>query len=95
MAAQAVQRIAKLYKIERECRDLCPQDRLAIRQVQAKPLWAELQVWLQLERSRVPDGSAIARAIDYSLNHWAALTANLKNGSVPVDNNHIENLMRP
>ena len=41
------------------------------------------------------DGSAIARALDYSLNHWAALTAHLHDGRLPVDNNHIERLMRP
>jgi len=43
----------------------------------------------------VPDGSAIAGAIDYSLNAWAALTVNLNDGMVQVDNNHIENQMRP
>jgi transposase len=95
IAQQAVQRIAGLYRIEREARELNAQDRLALRQSHAAPLWAELHVWLQLERSRVPDGSAIASAIDYSLNHWTALTANLRDGRVPIDNNHIENLMRP
>ena len=55
----------------------------------------EMHVWLQLERQRVPDGSGIAGAIDYGLNHWAALTANLQDGNVPVDNNHCENQMRP
>ena len=43
----------------------------------------------------MPDGSAIAGAIDYSLNAWAALTANLNDAMVQVDNNHIERLMRP
>ena len=58
-------------------------------------LWQELHVWLQLERNRVPDGSAIAKAIDYSLNHWAGLGRFLLDGAVPIDNNHIENQMRP
>ena len=71
------------------------EQRLAMRQARAKPLWEELHVWLRLERGRVPEGSAIAGAIDYSLNAWAALTANLHDGMVQVDNNHIENLMRP
>ena len=44
-------------------------------QERSEPLWEELHVWLQLERSRVPDGSAIAKAIDYSLNRWEALAA--------------------
>ena len=95
VALQAVQRIAMLYRIERAARDLTSNERLAMRQDQSRPLWQELHVWLRLERVRVPDGSAIAAAIDYSLNHWKALTANLQDGRVPIDNNHVENLMRP
>ena len=95
VAAQAVQRIAMLYGIERAARDLSIKQRLDMRQARAKPLYEEMHVWLQLERARVPDGSAIANAIDYSLNRWTALTANLVDGDIPIDNNHIENLMRP
>ena len=60
-----------------------------------RPLWEELHAWLALERRRVPDGSATAKAIDYSLRHWNALTRNLLDGNVPVDNNHLGNLVRP
>jgi len=95
VALQAVQRIAWIYRIEAEARDLPEGGRLALRQAQARPHWEGLHAWLRLERQRVPDGSAIAGAIDYSLNHWAALTLNLHDGRVPVDNNHVENLMRP
>jgi transposase len=95
VATQAIQRIAWIYRIERELGDLNAQDRLAQRQARAKPLWEEMFAWLTLERQRVPDGSGTARALDYSLNHWNALTANLREGNVPVDNNHLENLMRP
>jgi hypothetical protein len=38
---------------------------------------------------------AIAKALDYSLRHWAALTRHLSDGDVPVSNNHLENLIRP
>jgi transposase len=51
--------------------------------------------WLKLERTRVPDGSAIAKAIDYSLNHWVGLGRYLLDGDVPIDNNHVENRIRP
>jgi len=95
VAAQAIGRIAWIYQIERELAELTAEERLAQRQVRAKPLWEELLAWLTLERQRVPDGSAIAKALDYSLNHWEALTANLRDGCVPLDNNHLENLMRP
>ena len=43
----------------------------------------------------MPDGSAIAKALGYSLNHWTALTHHLLDGAVPVDNNQLENQMRP
>ena len=95
VAAQAIQRIAWLYRIESDARELTSEHRLQMRQERSKPLWEELHVWLQLERTRVPDGSAIARAIDYSLNHWEALSRFLLDGDVPIDNNHIENQMRP
>ena len=95
VALQAVQRIAWIYRIEREVQSLSVDERLAVRQSRSKPLWEEMHVWLQFERQRVPDGSGIAGAIDYSLSHWAALTANLRDANVPVDNNHCENQMRP
>jgi transposase len=43
----------------------------------------------------VSEGTAIAKAIDYSLKRWAALTRFLDDGEVPVDNNWIENRIRP
>lgn len=95
VGTQALQRIAALYQIERQVKGLLAEDRLAIRQSSAKPLCEDLHAWLKLERQRVPEGSATAKAIDYSLNRWEALTAYLDNGAVQIDNNHIENLMRP
>ena len=71
------------------------QERLAARQTSSKPLCDDLHEWLKLERQLVPDGSATAKAIDYSLKRWDALTVYLNNGNVQIDNNHIENLIRP
>ena len=95
VAKQAIQRIAWLYRVEADARGLTAEQRLQMRLDRSKPLWLELHVWLQLERQRVPDGSAIAKAIDYSLNHWAGLSRFLLDGAVPIDNNHIENQMLP
>mgnify|MGYP002336255326 CR=1 FL=1 len=95
VAGQAIQRIAWLYMIEADARQLSAEQRLRMRQERSKPLWEELHVWLKLERLRVPDGSSIAKAIDYSLNRWDALSQFLLDGNVPIDNNHLENQMRP
>ena len=44
---------------------------------------------------KVPDGSAIARALDYSLGRWVALTRFLDDAALPIDNNWVENRIRP
>jgi transposase len=95
VGTQAIQRIAALYKIEREIKAFSVEDRHAARQSSSKALCKDLHEWLELERQRVPEGSATAKAIAYSLNRWDALTAYLDNGAVQIDNNHIENLVRP
>jgi transposase len=43
----------------------------------------------------VPDGSATAKAIDYSLKRWQALTRYIDDGDVPISNNWVENQIRP
>jgi len=95
VAAQAIQRIAWLYKIEADARALTCDERLRMRKERSQPLWEEMQAWLKLERTRVPDGSAIAKAIDYSLNHCVGLGRYLLDGDVPIDNNYVENRIRP
>jgi transposase len=95
VAGEALQYIQTLYRIEREAADLDPAERFALRQEQAKPLADAFHAWLITQRTRVPNGSAIARAIDYSLKRWTALTRYLQDGEVPVDNHHLENRIRP
>ena len=73
VAAQAIQRIAWLYRVEADARDLPAQQRLQMRQERSGSLWQELHLWLQLERTRVPDGSAIAKAIDAALHSFGVL----------------------
>lgn len=43
----------------------------------------------------MPDGTAAAKTINYTLRRWEVLTRRLHDGNVAVDNNHIENLTRP
>jgi hypothetical protein len=85
----------QLYDTEREVKDLEVDERRRIRQLKAKPIADNLQAWLIAQRQKVPDGSATAKAIDYSLNRWAALMRYLGDGRLPADNNWIENRIRP
>src|SRR5205085_11022893 len=57
--------------------------------------WDAMHEWLKRERCRVADGSATARAIDYALARWPALSGFLDDGDVAIDNNHLENEIRP
>lgn len=81
--------------VEREVQDLEPDERRRIRQLKAWPVAEALNKWLTLQRQKVPDGSATAKAIDCSLNRWAALTRYLDDGGLPADNDSVENQIRP
>lgn len=61
----------------------------------SRPVADALYQWMRQQRQKIPDGSATARAIDYSLNRWVALTRFLDDGDLPIDNNWVENRIRP
>ena len=91
----ALRRFARIYEVEGELKELSDEQRLTQRQRLARPLWHEMRQWLELERRVVADGSATAKAIDYTLGHWAALTRHLEDGAVALDNNHLERQIKP
>jgi len=95
MAKEALDRIAKLYAIEQAGRELDVHARCALRQREAKPLLTDMFEWLVTTRKRVADGSALAKAIDYSLKRWPALIRYADSGDLPIDNNPVENTIRP
>lgn len=95
IAQDALQYIGELYEIEREVQQVAAQLRLEIRQQRARPIANALHAWMTGQRTRVSDGSATAKALDYSLRRWAALTRYLDDPQVPIDNNWCENQIRP
>jgi hypothetical protein len=97
IAEEGLRYFAALYEIEREARELKldAERRRQLRQQRSKPIAESLRQWLVRHRGQVPDGSATAKAIEYSLGRWAALMRYLDDGDLPIDNNHIENRIRP
>ena len=95
IAGFALEQFSQVYDIEREVKHLDANQRKAIRQQQSKPVLDALHQWMALQRQKVPDGSATAKALDYSLRRWVALTRFVDDGQLPVDNNWIENQIRP
>lgn len=95
LAEEALQLFAKLYDVEREARELSAEERQRQRQLYSKPIADKLREWLLLQRQKATDGTAIAKAIDYSLGRWPALMRFLDDGALPIDNNWVENRIRP
>ena len=95
LAAEALARIAELYAIESASRELDAAGRQALRQREAQPKLHDLHAWLTQTRLTVADGGGMARAIDYSLKRWPALMRYAESGVLPIDNNPIENAIRP
>jgi len=97
IAEEGLRYYAALYEIEHEAREkkLTADGRRQLREQRAKPIVEALRQWLTRQRGQVPDGSATRKAIDYNLNRWAALTRYLEDGDLPIDNNHVENRIRP
>ena len=95
IAQSALEQMARVYDIERETKELPPDERQRIRLQRSKPLLDALRQWMIVHRQQITDGSATARALDYSLRRWGALTRFVSEGQLPIDNNHIENQIRP
>ena len=95
LAGEVLGLFGALYEIERLAAELDADGRRRLRQLRSRPIADTLHQWLVLHRQRATDGTAMAGAIDYSLKRWAALTQFLADPAVPIDNNWIENRIRP
>ena len=91
----ALKFFVQLYEVEREVHGLDALQRKRIRQERARRVADAMHLWLSAQRKKVPEGSATAKAIDYSLGRWPALTRYIDDGDLPADNNWVENQIRP
>ncbi|MDO1451357.1 IS66 family transposase [Rhodocytophaga aerolata] len=87
----------ELYAIEREAREqnLGAEDRYVLRQTRARPLMEELENWLLTERLEVLPKSAIGKAVFYLIPRFYKMAMYLEDGRLEVDNNLVENAIRP
>jgi transposase len=95
MALEALNRIATLYAVERQGDDLGIAARTQLRKDEAQPLLHSMHDWLLRVRLTVANGGGTAKAIDYSLRRWTALSLYATDGVLPIDNNPVENIIRP
>jgi len=95
LAQAALSKIAELYAIEQQAKDWDGTARGKLRQLEAKPRLAALHAWMSRTRQTVADNSGMARALDYSLKRWRAIARYAEEGTLPIDNNPVENAIRP
>lgn len=96
-AEHVLERMQKLYMVEREARenDLSFEQRKELRVEQSLPVLQELEKWMKEQLPDILPKSAIGQAITYTLGLWNRLTRYIDNGQVEIDNNLIENSIRP
>lgn len=90
-------KLKKLYAIESICkeRNYDAIQRKSIRKEEAIPILNEIKAWLDEQIALVAPRSPIAKAIGYMLNHWNRLEKYAQTGDVEIDNNWVENAIRP
>ena len=98
-ANHALVEMQKLYAIERYFKKEQPgaEKIKELRQQDAVPVLNELKTWMEKEYAnpQVSPKSSIGKALAYSLRHWGQLSAYVQNGEWYIDNNAVENKIRP
>lgn len=96
-ATEALAMFGTLYQIEQQARDehMSVEQRLLLRQEKSVPALQLLKQWLQEQQSHVLPKSSIGEAIFYTLKLWDRLMVYARNGELEIDNNLIENKIRP
>ena len=94
IAIEAVERIDALFAIEREINGTRPPERLRVRNERSRPLIISLENWLRAQRRKLSASNQVAKAIQYSLNRWPALTRFLDDGRLCMSNNAAERALR-
>lgn len=95
-AEYALARLQELYAIERKAKEqnLTYDQRYDLRQQESIPLLKDLEQWMKEQYAALPE-STIGKAIAYSLRRWDKLCLYTTDGKLQIDNNLVENAIRP
>ncbi|MDF1807679.1 IS66 family transposase, partial [Hyphomonas sp.] len=95
IAEEAIQRIARLYAIEKAIRGKPLDERAAVRQARSRPIFEAFDTWLATQLTRISGKTPLAAAIRYALTRMKRLEPWLAHGVTELDNNAAERAMRP
>ena len=96
-AGYAMEQIGKLYAIERSCKEqnLSFDEITAVRRERSVPILGSLGKWMKEQYMQVTPKSSIGKALAYSIERWERLSIYTKDGMLNIDNNPVENSIRP
>ena len=99
VAEEGLTLFQKLYAVEKHAREnnFTPEHRFNLRQEKSVGILNELEAWMKetCKRPEFNDTSPIIKAIGYTLERWDNLKVYLKDGRLEIDNNLVENSIRP
>lgn len=97
LAGWMMTKMQDLYTIEEKARmlELSFDERKNLRQAEAVPVLNEMEVWMREKQIETLPASSIGKAINYTLNLWKRLIRYVNHGKCEIDNNLIENSIRP
>ncbi len=95
IAEEALRRTAELHAVEKEARGKPSEERVAIRQEKAKPIFDELETWLHAQLPNISGKSPLAQAIRYALGRLPKARGYLNHGFLEADNNIAERAIKP
>lgn len=91
----AMQVFGEVYDIERQIRELSADERKKLRQEVTLPKLKTFHAWMTEQYRSVTPKSPIGKALEYSLKRWKELELFTTDGHLEIDNNKIENEIRP
>jgi transposase len=96
-ADYVLEQMQKLYALEKQMRDQKSnwQERTQLRQEKAVPILEKLEKWMDAEILQVRPTSPLGKALSYSKSRWQGLSAYTNHGQIEIDNNLVENSIRP
>ena len=95
IAKEALDRIGKLYDVERTISGKTKEQRQTVREAKSRPLAESFKTWLEARLKELPEKFDLTSAINYGLSKWDAFTLFLDDPAVAIDNNAAERAMRP
>jgi len=94
IATEAIDRIGRLYAIEKEIRGRSPDQRRSVRNARARPLLDSMHLWLETSLATLSRKSETAAAIHYALTLWPAMVCYVDDGRIEIDNSAAERALR-